>query len=214
MLPIPQISIDNSFIFSIILGSIFLLGLLRAFYWKYTRLMLSAPFQYRYASQYLRQDNAFTERVSWIAFLILILNFSLLLIFNKSYYSFFGSYFSIFLSVSSFYLLKYLILNFLGKMLFAKEISRLTVFYSFLSDKALGIIITPFVLILFFFAFNINHIILAIILFFSVCLFVFKLYWIWQVGTNSFGLSSVYIFLYLCILEIYPFVFIAKGFFY
>ena len=85
MLPIPQILIDNSFIFSIILGSIFLFGLLRAFYWKYTRLMLNAPFQYRYASQYLRQDNAFTERVSWIAFLILVLNFSLLLIFNKSY---------------------------------------------------------------------------------------------------------------------------------
>ena len=41
-----------------------------------------------------------------------------------------------------------------------------------------------------------------------------KIYSIYKIGTNSFGLIPLYIFLYLCILEIFPFVLVAKGFFY
>ena len=75
--------LHDSLMFFLILFSFLFVGILRAFYWKYTKLLLIAPFQYRYASQYLRQDNAFTERVNWLSFIILFINFSLLLLFNK-----------------------------------------------------------------------------------------------------------------------------------
>ena len=72
MTPLYQFGPDNSLMFFLILIS----------YWKHAKLLLIAPFQYRYASQYLRQENAFTERVNWLSFLILFINFSLLLAFN------------------------------------------------------------------------------------------------------------------------------------
>jgi len=83
MIPLHQFSSDNSSMFFLILISFLSIGLLRAFYWKHAKLLLIAPFQYRYASQYLRQDNAFTERVNWLSFIILLINFSLVLAFNE-----------------------------------------------------------------------------------------------------------------------------------
>lgn len=213
MIPIHQFSPHDSLMFFLILFSFLFVGILRAFYWKYTKLLLIAPFQYRYASQYLRQDNAFTERVNWLSFIILFINFSLLLLFNKQILLFENHLFFLCL-VFLFYFLKFYLIKFLGNLLFINEVARLTIFYTFLSDKALAILITPLILILFYFSINIDVLILYSILFFSIVFLLFKLYWIWKVGTNSFGLSSIYIFLYLCILEIYPFVIITKGFFY
>ena len=213
MIPIHQFSPHDSLMFFLIFFSFLFVGILRAFYWKYTKLLLIAPFQYRYASQYLRQDNAFTERVNWLAFIILFINFSLLLLFNKQILLF-ENYLFFLCLVFLFYFLKFYLIKFLGNLLFINEVARLTIFYTFLSDKALAILITPLILILFYFSVNIDVLILYSILFFSIVFLLFKLYWIWKVGTNSFGLSSIYIFLYLCILEIYPFVIITKGFFY
>ena len=213
MIPTHQFSPHDSLMFFLILFSFLFVGILRAFYWKYTKLLLIAPFQYRYASQYLRQDNAFTERVNWLSFIILFINFSLILLFNKQILLFENHLFFLCL-VFLFYFLKFYLIKFLGNLLFINEVARLTIFYTFLSDKALAILITPLILILFYFSVNIDVLILYSILFFSIVFLLFKLYWIWKVGTNSFGLSSIYIFLYLCILEIYPFVIITKGFFY
>lgn len=213
MIPTHQFSPHDSLMFFLIFFSFLFVGILRAFYWKYTKLLLIAPFQYRYASQYLRQDNAFTERVNWLSFIILFINFSLLLLFNKQILLFENHLFFLCL-VFLFYFLKFYLIKFLGNLLFINEVARLTIFYTFLSDKALAILITPLILILFYFSINIDVLILYSILFFSIVFLLFKLYWIWKVGTNSFGLSSIYIFLYLCILEIYPFVIITKGFFY
>ena len=214
MIPIPQISHANSIMFVVILFSISFIGFLRAYYWKHTKLILLAPFQYRYASQYLRQDNAFTERVNWLTFFILLINFSLLIYSNPIITEYFNGYIYVLLFLLIFYILKFLLLTFLGRLLFVEEITRLTIFYSFLSDKALSIIITPLLLTLYFFSYNLDVLILSVILFLAICFVISKLYWIWKVGTNSFGLPSIYIFLYLCILEIYPFVLITKGFFY
>jgi len=213
MIPIHQFNPHNSLMFFLILFSFLFVGFLRAFYWKHTKLLLIAPFQYRYASQYLRQDNAFTERVNWLSFIILFINFSLLLVFNKQILIF-ENHLLFLCLVFVFYFLKFYLIKFFGKLLFIHEVARLTIFYTFISDKALAILITPLILILFYFSVNIDVLILYSILFLSIVFLLFKLYWIWKVGTNSFGLSSIYIFLYLCILEIYPFVIITKGFFY
>ena len=213
MIPLHQFTTDNSLVFFLILISFLLIGFLRAFYWKYVKLLLIAPLQYRYASKYLRQENAFTERVNWLSFLILFINFSLVLAFNDQIF-FFETPLSVIFLVVAFYILKFYLIKFLGNLLFLNEVARLAAFYTFLSDKALAILITPLILVLYYFSKDVDVLILYLILFFSICFLFFKLYWIWKAGTNSFGLSSIYIFLYLCVLEIYPFVIITKGFFY
>ena len=213
MLPNTQIEIDNFLVFSLLTLSFFLIGILRAYYWKHTKLLILASFRYRYASQYLRQDNAFTERVNWITFIVLLINFSLLFLYkNNSIYLL--EFIIIVSSISSYYLLKFLVIKFLGKLLFIHDVTRLTVFFSYLSDKSLAIIIFPLILVLYFLAFDINLILINLVFIVGLIFLLFKSFWIWRVGTNSFGISSFYIFLYLCILELPPFVLITKGFFY
>ena len=213
MMQINQIEIQSSLIFCLIIISFFFLGLLRAYYWKHTKLLILASFKYRYASQYLRQDNAFTERVNWLAFIVLIINFSLFFLFKNPEINLIDFLILVFF-ILAYYSFKYLTIKFLGNLLFAREITRLVVFFSYLSDKSLAIILSPLILILYFFSFDINLILINSIFFIALLFLFFKSFWIWRVGTNSFGLPSFYIFLYLCILEIPPFVLIAKGFFY
>jgi hypothetical protein len=213
MIPIYQNSISNSLEF-LLLSLLFLfIGLLRAYYWKYTKLLISAAFKYRYASQYLKQDNAFTQRVNWLTFIILLINMSLLFLHQAESLGL-SSFFLVFGCILFYYIIKFLIINFLGKLFFIKEISRVTVFFSYLSDKSLALVISPLVLILYFFSFDIAMALLSMVFLVGAAFLVFKLFWIWRIGTKFFGLSSIYIFLYLCILEIYPFVLITKGFFY
>jgi hypothetical protein len=213
MIPIYQISQDNSLEFLLLSLLFLLIGFLRAYYWKYTKLLISASFKYRYASQYLKQDNAFTERVNWLTFIILLINISLLFLYQEASLNI-SSFFIVAGCVLLYYTLKFLIIMFLGKLMFIKEITRLTIVFSYLSDKSLALVISPLILILYFFPFDITMILIIIIFLIGVVFFVSKLFWIWRIGTNSFGLSPIYIFLYLCILEIYPFVLITKGFFY
>ena len=213
MIPIYQNSISNSLEF-LLLSLLFLfIGLLRAYYWKYTKLLIPAAFKYRYASQYLKQDNAFTQRVNWLTFIILLISMSLLFLYQEESLGF-SSFFIIFGCILFYYMLKFLIINFLGKLFFIKEISRITIFFSYLSDKSLALVISPLVLMLYFFSLNITMVLISIVFLIGAAFLVFKLFWIWRIGTDFFGLSSIYIFLYLCILEIYPFVLITKGFFY
>ena len=124
MIPIPQISHANSIMFVVILFSICFIGFLRAYYWKHTKLILLAPFQYRYASQYLRQDNAFTERVNCFIFLSLLINLSLLIDINPIISAYFNEFIYVLLFLLIFYILKFLVLKFLGKLLFIEEIIK------------------------------------------------------------------------------------------
>ena len=202
MNPILQIEQSFSLVFLLLTISLFFVGVLRAYYWKHTKLLFLASLKYRYASQYLRQDNVFTERVNWLTFALLFINFEL------------KEFIYLFFLIITFYLFKYLIIKFLGSLLFIKDITRLTVFFSYLSDKSFAITLTPFILISYYFSFDVSSLTLPFIFILGACFYVFKSFWMWKIGRNSFGLSSIHIFLYLCILEIYPFVFFTKGFFY
>ena len=213
MNPIIQIEHSISLVFLLLVISFFLVCILRAYYWKHTKLLFLASFKYRYASQYLRQDNVFTERVNWLTFALLFINFSLLFLINSPNFGL-KDFFHVFVLLIVFYLFKYLIIIFSGSLLFIKDIARLTVFFSYLSDKSLAITLTPFLLISYYFSVDVIGLTFPFIFFLGACFYLFKSFWMWRIGTNSFGLSSVYIFLYLCILEIYPFVLITKGFFY
>ena len=60
--------------------SFLLIAILRASYWKHAKLLFMGVFAQRYANQYLREENAFTERVSFITFLLMSINISLIIL--------------------------------------------------------------------------------------------------------------------------------------
>jgi hypothetical protein len=67
---------------------------------------------------------------------------------------------------------------------------------------------------LYFFIFNITVTLFVVISIVCGLLLLLKIFWLWKIGTKAFGLPRVYIFLYLCALEISPLLVLGKGVFY
>jgi hypothetical protein len=190
--------------------SFLLIAILRASYWKHAKLLFMGVFAQRYANQYLREENAFTERVSFITFLLMSINISLIILKLVPKTSVLET-FSLIAGVMLFFILKIGLILLLGSILRVKDIAKLGLFFSFLFDRALGFFLFPLLIALYFFAFNISSFVMLIVTIVFIVLLLLKLFWLWKIGTNAFGLSHFYIFLYLCTLEISPLLFLGKG---
>ena len=193
--------------------SFLLIAILKASYWKHAKLLFMGVFAQRYANQYLREENAFTERVSFITFLLMSINISLIILKLVPKTSVLET-FSLIGGVMLFFILKIGLILLLGSILRVKDIAKLGLFFSFLFDRALGFFLFPLLTALYFFAFNITPFVMILVAIVFIILLLLKLFWLWKIGTNAFGLSHFYIFLYLCTLEISPLLLLGKGVFY
>tara|TARA_B110000483_G_scaffold167224_1_gene197836 strand:- start:243 stop:764 length:522 start_codon:yes stop_codon:yes gene_type:complete len=167
-------------------------------------------FAQRYANQYLRQENAFTERVSFITFLLMSINIVLIILKIIPGTSVLET-FSLIVGVILFFIFKIGLILLLGNIFRAKDIAKLGIFFSFLFDRALGFFLFPLIIALYFFVFNITPFVMLIVAILFIILLFLKLFWLWKIATNAFGLPHFYIFLYLCMLEIFPLLLLAKG---
>lgn len=199
--------------FVLILFSFLIVSIIRAFYWKYAKLLYMGVIAHRYSNQYLREENAFIYRLNMLSFLLMIINFLLIIVKIKTPKNT-NTIFTIFMAIIIYYLAKKIIIVLLGYLFKQKDLAKLTAFFSFLFDKTFGFIITPLVLISHFFIFEITQITLVLISIIFILFLALKLFWFFKIGRSSFGLSSFYIFLYLCLVEISPIFLLTKGFFY
>ena len=193
--------------------SFLLIAVLRSSYWKHAKLLFMGVFAQRYANQYLREENAFTERVSFITFLLMSVNISVIILKLIPAISLLEN-FALIAGVMLFFVAKIGLMLLLGNIFRLKDIAKLGVFFSFLFDRALGFFLFPLVVFLYFFSFDITPFVMLIVVVVFMGLLMLKLFWLWKIGTNSFGLSHFYIFLYLCTLEISPLLLLGKGVFY
>jgi hypothetical protein len=201
---------NQDIIFVLLTISFLLIAVLKSFYWKHAKLLFMGIFAQRYANQYLRQENAFTERVSFITFLLMSINLSLIIL-NLIPKTSVLETFILIGGVMLFFIIKIGLILLFGSIFREKDIAKLGIFFSFLFDRALGFFLFPLLIVIYFFAFNITHFVMPIVAIVFVVLLFLKLFWIWRIGTNAFGLSHFYIFLYLCALEISPLLIVAKG---
>lgn len=207
--PLEKIYYNNDLFFVLLLFSFFLLGILKSYYWNYTKLILKGVFFQRYANQYLREENALTERVDFLTFIIMALNFSLLIAFFENNISS-SKLALIFICTILFFAIKALVVRLLGFLFFAKDLSRLAVFFSFIFERSLAIILLPLIVILYYFSFDISGVLSLVIFSIILIFFAVKFFQLKKIGRSIFGLSNFYIFLYLCGLEILPLLIIAK----
>ena len=201
---------NQDIIFVLLTISFLLIAILKSFYWKHAKLLFMGIFAQRYANQYLRKENAFTERVSFITFLLMSINISLIILKLIPKTSVLET-FSLISGVMLFFIIKIGLILLLGSIFRVKDIAKLGVFFTFLFDRALGFFLFPLVIVLYFFAFNITPFIMLLVAGIFIVLLLLKLFWLWKIGTNAFGLSHFYIFLYLCTLEISPLLLLGKG---
>ena len=201
---------NQDIIFVLLTISFLLIAVLKSFYWKHAKLLFMGIFAQRYANQYLREENAFTERVSFITFLLMSINLSLIIL-NLIPKTSVLETFILIGGVMLFFIIKIGLILLFGSIFREKDIAKLGIFFSFLFDRALGFFLFPLLIVIYFFAFNIAHFVMPMVAIVFVVLLFLKLFWIWRIGTNAFGLSHFYIFLYLCTLEISPLLLLGKG---
>jgi len=213
MLGLAKTTYNQDVFFILLVMSFLLIALIKGKYWKHAKLLFKGIFAQRYANQYLREENVFTQRVNFLTFLLMGINFTMIIVKIQEAISFL-EVFTAFGLVILFFLIKIISINAFGFLFKVKDLAKLAVFFSLLFDKTLGFVLSPLVLVLYFFAIDISFILLVFALFLFIILLVLKLFWLWKIGSNSFGVPQVYIFLYLCVFEIFPLLFLAKGVFY
>ena len=212
MLALTNISYNQDAFFILVLLSFLLIALIKGMYWKHAKLFFMGVFAQRYANQYLREENAFTERVNFLTFLLMAINFTLIITKFQAVIDL-PTIVSVFFLVLLFFLLKLILIKLLGFFFKVKDLAKLAIFFSLLFDKTLGFVLFPLVVVIYFFSVDISSSLIIISMGLFIILFMLKLFWLWKIGTNSFGLPQVYIFLYLCSIEIFPLLLLVKGIF-
>lgn len=204
---------NQDIFFLFMLVSFFLIALIKGVYWKYAKLHFMGVFSQSYANQYLREASTFTDRVDLLTFGLLNINFTLIAAKLQLLTNFFEIAL-LFVAIALFFLIKSVLIKMFGALFKLKDLARIAIFFSLLFDKTLAFILSPLIVIMYFFAFDIASFVilaLALLFIFQFCLKIFSL---WRIGTNSFGLSRPYIFLYLCAFEVTPVLLLVKVLFY
>ena len=201
---------DISFIFlSISFG---IAGFLYAFHKKYAKNLVLSAFAQRHANEYLRDDNVFKRRVNILFSTLMILNISLFIwSFKLSEQIGLVDLIKIILFVALYYVVKYILIWFLGVLLKIKQISEIALFFTTLFDKVFALFAFPLLLIFHFFVLDVKAYSMTLIFSFLLIFFLLKIFWTLKIGIKSFGLSRFYLFLYICILEFFPLLLLYKG---
>ena len=198
-----NIYFNQDIFFVLFVISFFLIALLKSNYFKYTKLLIYGVFSQRYANQFLREDNFFTERVSIITSSLLVLNCTLLLSKILLIDSLFGVC-KVAIYIVLYFLFKVITIKILSNIFILKELGRLIIFFSLLFDRVLSICIFPILIAMYFLSFNIMNLLMLFTMVVFCILLLCKIFCFWNLGSNLFGISKFYIFLYLCILELFP----------
>ena len=213
MQPLIKLTYNQDLFFILIILSFLLIALIKGLYWKHAKLLFMGVFAQRYANQYLREESVFTQRVNILTSLLMIVNFTLLVV-KICFENNLQSVFLVFCCICAYFFFKIMIIKLLGLLFKLMDLAKLTVFFTLMFDRTFGFLLSPMLLFICFFAYDMSYVFISISFFFFVSLLLLKVIWLWRIGTESFGLSRFYIFLYLCIFEITPILFLFKDVFY
>ena len=210
---IKNIEQSNELYFLIFVFIVFLLSILKSRYKDLSKMFFLSTFDKKSSAKFLKKDNVFSERVNYIINTILIFNISIVFLLFEEDYSY-SNFLKIFIFVILFYVLKYFIVKLLCNVFNIRELTKFSIFHTFVHDKFFSVIITPLLIFYFFSIISFNDYIVYLCLIILCLIVIHKIYWIYKILSNTIGISTVYIILYLCISEIIPFSIIAKGIFY
>ena len=202
----------NNLSFIILTISLCIIGVLYAFYNKYSKELVLSAFGQRYANQYLRDENVFKRTVNILFNLLMIINLSFFIwsVSPSENYDF-TQFLKIIIYTILYYLLKFICIWFLGHLLKMNQIANIALFFTTLFDKVFALFAFPILVLFHFYVSDITDQTTLIICSCLIIFFVLKIFWTLKIGIKSFGLSRFYLFLYICILEFFPLVLLYRG---
>ena len=202
----------NNLSFIILTISLCIIGVLYAFYNKYSKELVLSAFGQRYANQYLRDENVFKRTVNILFNLLMIINLSFFIwsVSPSANYEF-TQFLKIIIYTILYYLLKFICIWFLGHLVKMNQIANIALFFTTLFDKVFALFAFPILVLFHFYVSDITEQTTLIICSFLIIFFVLKIFWTLKIGIKSFGLSRFYLFLYICILEFFPLALLYRG---
>ena len=214
--PLPVVANHQNWMVPIIMLLLLLIGILRVFYQKKFTLFINAFVSRRFSNQIIREENAITQSTSLILTSVFFFSMALFLFLTGKYFNQnligrndFQQFLFILLICVGFYFVK-MLANKIGGYIFKvyKETDEY-IFNQFLVLQIMGLLLTIWCILL-----NYSTIInkgYIIYLGFGTLIIGFFVRMIKSFGiANISSYSPIYIFLYLCTLEILPLLIIIK----
>ena len=201
----------------ILLTAVLLVGLVKAFSNNRYRFGLKALINYSVAQEITREEQVFFHRSNVFLSITYMLTLSLFLfqikteILNPGEQVRVNSFFVILGAITMLYLVKYLFSKLLLFIFNDNTTASEYIFNVSLYNNLLGIFLIPILCIDYFTELPFNHLLVYIVIPIGILVFFFRLIRLVAIG-RSIGLLYVYIFLYICSLEILPLVVLYRIF--
>ena len=216
--PEPIVIVVSNWQIIILIGTILMLGFVKAFSSSRFKLSIKALFNYSVAQEITREEKVFFHRSNVLYTMIHLLTTSLFLyhlkeVINNSAIkeSSFKSFILILGFLTVIYLTKYLFSKALFFILNSTSTASEYIFNVSLFNNLLGIILIPLLSLIYFSSLSFSFLLLYIAIPLIVLIFLFRLFRLYVMG-NEKGISYFYIFLYICTLEILPLVVLYRIF--
>ena len=203
-------------LFYLLVGILFYFALIRVFFEKYFNNLMTLFFRVSLRQQQIREQVLQTPLPSLLLNILFIISAGLYACFLLHYSQigagirFWVLYLYCMLLLGVVYLVKFLVLKFIGWVFSISRATDIYVFIVFLVNKMLGIFLLPFLIIITFSSPGIREIFITISLAMVFVLWSYRVLAAYRPVRNEIKLTPFYFFLYLCAFEIAPLLLIYK----
>lgn len=214
--PKPILSANHNWMTLLLVGVLFLVGVLRVFYQKKFNLFINSFISKRFSNQIIREENGLTQSTSIILTIIFFLSVSFFFYLSGQYYhqfpyktNEFEQFLMILIGCLGFYFFKLIANKIIGYIFKIYRETDEYIFNQFIVLQIIGLLLCTWCILL-----NYSTIIskeYIIFIGFGTLVLGFFVRMVKSFGiANMSSYSPIYIFLYLCSLEILPLIIIIK----
>jgi hypothetical protein len=203
-------------LFYLLVGILFYFALIRIFFTKYLDNLITLFFRVSLRQQQIREQVLQTPLPSLLLNILFILSAGLYACFLLHYSKigegvrFWVIYFYCMVLLGSIYLVKFLVLKFVGWVFSISRATDIYIFVVFLVNKMMGIFLLPFLILITFSGSDVREIFITISLAMVFVLWTYRSLASYRPVRNEIKLTPFYFFLYLCAFEIAPLLLIYK----
>jgi hypothetical protein len=202
--------------FYLIVGILFYFALIRIFFEKYFNNLLTLFFRVSLRQQQIREQVLQTPLPSLLLNILFVISAGLYACFLLHYsrwgaeVNFWILYLNCMALLAAIYLVKYVVLKFIGWVFSISRATDIYIFIVFLVNKMLGIFLLPFLIVIIFSGQEWREVFITISLAMVFVLLAYRVLASYRPIRNEIKLTPFYFFLYLCAFEIAPLLLIYK----
>ena len=203
-------------LFYLIVAILFYFALVRVFFEKYFNNLMTLFFRVSLRQQQIREQVLQTPLPSLLLNILFVVSAGLYACFLLHYsrigdgVRFWVLYAWCMLLLGSIYLVKFMVLKFVGWVFSISRATDIYIFVVFLVNKMLGIFLLPFLILITFSSVDAREIFITISLAMVFVMWIYRALAAYRPVRNEIKLTPFYFFLYLCAFEIAPLLLIYK----